>query len=251
MSSGVRISTYDQECARDFAMLHQRVEKQFFEINVECPYNLPCIATFYQGLFGPMADRIMELFLAAGYRRNGNTMYAMRCEGCNKCVPIRLHPRLYKANRIQRRIWQKNEDIDISIKGLKPSVENMSLCDKFLKKRYPNEGNSAEAYFAGFFLNRMTSTYEICYRLNGKLIGNGIIDLGTNWLNAVYFFFDEEESKRSPGIFNILTLIKFCLKKKIDYLYLGYTIDGLSSMDYKTRFKPYFLYNNSHWSKWG
>ena len=245
------MSKYDQECAREFAALKKRVDKYFVDVTVNCPYNLPHPATFYQGLFGPLSDRMMELFLAAGYRRNGNTLYAMHCRNCSACVPIRLQPKVFRPNRNQRRVWRKNRDVAIRIAEIQPTLQKLELCEQFLAKRYPHEGNTAQAYYAGFFLNRITSTYEISYKVNDRLIGNGIVDIGNNWINAVYFYFDESEAKRSPGIFNILTLIKFCLSKKIDYIYLGYNIDSISSMNYKKRFCPHFLYENSHWIQHG
>jgi leucyl-tRNA---protein transferase len=241
------MSKYDQECAREFAALKKRVDKYFVDVTVGCPYNLPYPATFYQGLFGPLSDRMMELFLAAGYRRNGNSLYAMHCKNCAACEPIRLHPRRFKPNRNQKRIWRKNKDVDVSISPIRPTREKLDLCDNFLKKRYPYEGNTAEAYYSGFFLNKITSTFEIRYRVAGRLIGNGVVDIGINWLNAVYFFFDEKEAKRSPGIYNILTMINFCLNKNIEYLYLGYAIDQVSAMNYKKTFRPYFLYRNQRW----
>lgn len=241
------MSKYDQECTREFSALRERVDRYFVDVTVNCPYNLPTPATFYQGLFGPLSDRMMELFLAAGYRRNGNALYTMHCQKCNSCVPIRLHSKHFMPNRNQKRIWRKNKDIAVSIGIIRPTFENMALCDDFLHNRYPNEGNTAEAYYAGFFLNKITSTFELRYRLEGKLIGNAIVDIGNNWMNAVYFFFDQEEAKRSLGTFNILTMINFCRNKKIDYLYLGYNIDSLSSMNYKKKFKPHYLFNNSRW----
>lgn len=241
------MSKYDQECTIEFTALKKRVDKYFIDVTVNCPYSLPYPATFYQGLFGPLSDRMMELFLAAGYRRNGNSLYAMHCASCNACVPIRLHPRMYRPNRNQKRVWRKNRDIDVSIGAIRPTEENMMLCDTFLQARYPNEGNTANAYYAGFFLNKITSTFELRYRLKGKLVGNAIVDIGNNWLNAVYFYFDQDEAKRSLGTYNILTLINFCLTRKINYLYLGYNIDQISSMNYKKNFKPYFIYRNSQW----
>ncbi len=241
------MSKYDQECAREFAALQNRVDKYFIDVTVNCPYNMDGPATFYQGLFGPLSKRMMELFLAAGYRRNGNCLYTMHCESCSACVPIRLHPKIYKPNRNQKRVWKKNRDVNVSIGAIHPSHENMELCDRFLQSRYPNKGNTAAAYYSGFFLNRIVSTFEIRYRVKGQLIGNAIVDIGNNWLNAVYFFFDHDEAKRSPGIYNILTMIKFCLQKKIEYLYLGYNIDQISAMNYKKRFSPHFLYKNSQW----
>ncbi|HKJ64767.1 MAG TPA: arginyltransferase, partial [Desulfopila sp.] len=84
------MSKYDQKCALEFSTLKKRVDKYFVDVTVNCPYQLPYPATFYQGLFGPLSDRMMELFLAAGYRRNGNSLYAMHCRNCSACIPIRL-----------------------------------------------------------------------------------------------------------------------------------------------------------------
>lgn len=241
------MSKYDKECFNEFSALKKRVDKYFINVTVSCPYNLPYQATFNQGLFGPLSDRMMELFLAAGYRRNGNSLYSMRCASCQACVPIRLHPTQFTASRTQKKVWRKNNDIDISIGMIQPSRESLDLCEKFLRDRYPYEGNSAEAYYSGFFLNRIISTFEFRYRLEGKLIGNGVVDIGQRWLNAVYFFFDQEYARRSLGVFNILTLIQFCLNKEIEYLYLGYNIDEISSMNYKKRFKPHYLYHEGSW----
>jgi len=243
------MSKYDQECAREFADLGNKIDKYFVDVTVNCPYRLPYPATFYQGVFGPLSERMMELFLAAGYRRNGNCLYAMHCVRCEKCVPIRLHPKVFRPNRNQRRVWRKNMDVDVSIGLIRPNHENMELCDEFLLERYPHEGNTAAAYYSGFFLNKIVSTFEIRYRVKGRLIGNGIVDIGNNWLNAVYFFFAQDEAKRSLGTYNILTMINFCRQKNIEYLYLGYNIDEISAMNYKKKFKPYFLYRNSQWNE--
>ena len=78
-------------------------------------------------------------------------------------------------------------------------------------------------------------------------MGNGIIDIGENWMNAVYFYFDTSEAARSLGTFNILTMIDFCRQKNIQYLYLGYYIEDVSGMHYKTQFKPCYLRKNDSW----
>lgn len=241
------MAIYDHQCSLEFAALKKRLDKYFLEVTVECPYGMKHAATFYQGMFGQLSDRLMELFFAAGYRRNGNALYAMHCAGCKACVPIRLHPREFVPNRSQKRILHKNRDLDISVAPIRPSVEALGLCQRFLQTRFPSEGNTADSYYSGFFLNRMTTTFEVRYRLEGRLVGDGIIDLGDNWLNMVYFFFDPDFAKRGLGIFNILAMIKFCLKKNIDYIYLGYAIDALSSMSYKKGFRPYYCFRDGVW----
>lgn len=244
-------SVYDQECAREFVSLQARMDRFFYDVTVNCPYNQPYPATFYQGVSGPMPDRAMELFLAAGYRRNGNYLYTMHCAGCSSCVPIRLYPRTFRPDRNQRRVLKKNSDVDISIDLLQPDHENLALCEKFLRCRYPHKNNTAKGYYSGFFLNTITTTFEFRYRIKGRLIGNGIVDIGDNWMNAVYFFFDQDEARRSPGTFNILTMINFCLQKNIEYLYLGYCIGDVPAMSYKERFRPYYILVDSEWQEGG
>jgi arginine-tRNA-protein transferase len=129
------------------------------------------------------------------------------------------------------------------------SEENLELCGKFLKDRYPQKTNTSLGYYSGFFLNHIVTSLEFHYRKDGRLLGNGIVDIGENWLNAVYFFFDTDEAKRSLGTFNILTMIDFCRQKSIEYLYLGYYIPGVSAMSYKSRFRPYYLKKGDLWER--
>jgi len=242
-------SVYDQECAREFAFLHARMEQYFYDVTVDCPYNQPYAATFHQGFSGPMSARSMELFLAAGFRRNGNSLYAMHCANCAGCIPIRLHPAEFVPDRSQRRVLQYNKDVEVSIGRIMPTRENMDLCDKFLQRRFPHKSNTAQGYYSGFFLNAVAATYEFRYRLEGRLIGNGIVDIGDNFLNAVYFFFDPDEGRRSLGTFNILTMVDFCRQKNIEYLYLGYFIKNVAAMNYKQRFRPHYILVGSRWQK--
>ncbi|MEN8198504.1 MAG: arginyltransferase [Thermodesulfobacteriota bacterium] len=245
------MSSYDEQCVREFGLLEARLAPFFAEMAVECPYHLPHDACFYQALFSPLADRAMELFLAAGYRRNGNCLYTMHCRDCSACVPIRIHPHELTMNRNQRRVLKKNHDLDIEFAPIEASAENIDLCEKFLAHRYPHKNNDGNSYYQGFFLNRIIPGMEIRYRHQGRLVGNGIVDIGENWMNAVYFYFDPEVGGRSPGTFNILTLVDICLKLDISYLYLGYYIEEVAAMNYKGFFSPHYLYLDSRWRKRG
>ncbi len=245
------MSLYDKQCAQEFDLLESQVGRFFGEMAVDCPYHLPHDACFYQAFFSPLSDRAMELFLASGYRRNGNCLYAMHCSDCSACIPIRLHPREVQLNRNQRRVLRKNRDLEVEFAPIEASSENVALCGKFLRHRYPHKKNDGKSYYEGFFLNRIIPGMEIRYRLEGRLVGTGIIDVGQNWMNAVYFYFDPDDAARSPGTFNILTMIKTCLKLDIPYLYLGYFIEEVAAMNYKKRFNPYHLYLDGTWQKKG
>ncbi|MDK9708426.1 MAG: arginyltransferase [Desulforhopalus sp.] len=242
---------YDDRCRREFRSLHARVQHLFIDIDIPCPYGLPYTATFHQATFAPLGDRAMELFLAAGYRRNGNNLYNMYCRECAACIPIRLHPEEFSANRNQRRTLARNQDVVKALSPLQPTREEYLLCEKFLQTRYPRENNTAIGYFRDFFVNSIVNSAELQYRVDGRLVGSAIIDIGYNWMNAVYFYFDPDESKRSLGTYNILCLIELCREWDIEFLYLGYFIPPVPAMSYKGSFHPHYLLVDNNWQRKG
>jgi len=239
--------SYDERCRLEFNALYARLAAYFVSIDTVCPYGLPAVATFHQASFAPFGERALELFLAAGYRRNGNCLYNMHCTECAGCLPIRLLPAEFRANRNQRRTWKKNRDVEIQLLPLQVSREHLDLCEKFLRARYPQESNSASGYYRDFFLNNITSSAQLEFRIDGTLLGCSIIDIGYNWLNAVYFFFDPDQGHRSPGTLNILHLVEMCRQWDIPYLYLGYLIPGVPAMSYKAAFRPHQLLVGNQW----
>ncbi len=219
----------------------------FYDIPVECPYGLQQIAVYRQQQFVSLPDILMQKFLEAGFRRNGNSIYTMVCPGCRKCIPIRLNPEEFTPNRNQKRVLRRNGDLEISMGELRITEEKLSLCGQFLDERFPGRGNSAVGYYGTFFANSVCATIEIEYRLGKKLVGVSIIDLGAEWLNAVYFYFDPLEKKRSLGTYNILHLVNLCKSNKIQTLYLGYLIKEVGAMNYKEHFRPHYLLEDGVW----
>lgn len=241
--------TYDERCRKEFSSLLMRVEHLFVNIDIGCPYGLPHVSTFHQATFGPLSERAMELFLAAGYRRNGNCLYNMSCLTCSACIPIRLHPSEFRPNRNQKRVWAKNNDVTTALLPMKVTEEDLALCEKFLRARYPSENNSAQGYYRDFFLNNIVNSIRLQYRVDDRLVGTSVIDIGYNWMNAVYFYFDPDESPRSLGTYNVLRLVDLCREWEIEFLYLGYFIRSVPAMSYKANFHPHYLFSGQQWSR--
>ncbi|WP_035246276.1 arginyltransferase [Desulfogranum mediterraneum] len=227
--------------------LEAAIEQYFVDVTSRCPYGMDQQAIYHQGMCGRLDDRTMGSFLAQGYRRNGNAMYNMRCPGCSLCVPIRIRPEQFTANRNQRRVLKKNRDVVAGVAPLTMSRENLNLLESFLTTRFPESNNHAEGYYTGFFITSITRCFEIRYRVGEQLIGVAVVDGAPGWLNAVYFYFDPEQSWRSPGTMNILYLLNFCRNQQIDLLYLGYWIKDLGGMDYKKHFRPHELLVDGSW----
>ncbi len=226
-----------------------KLSPYFVETPAECPYGLDCIAIYHQAGFSFLPPVMLEEFLAAGYRRNGNTIYAMRCPDCKACVPIRLATDTFQPSRNMRRVRERNQDLDISVGPLEMTPEKLQLLDRFLHSRYPGRGSTGMDYYSGFFVNSLAPTMEISFRLSGQLVGVSIVDLAERSLSAVYFYFDPAFEKRSLGTFNILYLAELARREHCEYLYLGYWIKEVAAMAYKARFRPHYLLVNSEWEQ--
>ncbi|PIE56606.1 MAG: arginyltransferase [Desulfobulbus propionicus] len=223
------------------------MDKYFADIAAACPYGFEERAVYHQGVFGAIEDKLMAHFLATGYRRNGNCMYTMHCPTCSRCIPIRVNPQTFKPNRNQRRVLKKNSDVWAGVAPLAMNRENLNVLDRFLDTRFPGGKSDGVGYYSGFFLTSMTQCFEIRYRLGEQLLGVAIIDCGDSWVNAVYFYFDPQFEQRSPGTLNILSLIDFSCRNGFEYLYLGYWIEGLRGMSYKSAFRPHELLLGDRW----
>ena len=80
-----------------------------------------------------------------------------------------------------------------------------------------------------------------------KLVGVVILDIDEKNLSAVYSFFDPKLNKFGLGNYMIVQCLLFGKNNQYDYLYLGYYIEEISSMSYKSRFKPGQIFNNNEW----
>ncbi len=225
----------------------QEFEQCFVDISTSCPYGFKQKSVYHQAVFSSLDSEAMAGFLAHGYRRNGNCLYTMHCPNCRSCVPIRIRPQEFRPNRNQKRVWKKNSGITVGVAPLTMTKENLALLDRFLQTRFPDGKSTADSYYSGFFITSITHCFEIRYRIGNQLLGVAIVDVSEKFLNAVYFYFEPEESRRSPGVLNILYLIDFCRNHHIEFLYLGYWIKELSAMSYKSAFKPHELYSNGTW----
>jgi arginine-tRNA-protein transferase len=221
--------------------------KYFYDVQVDCPYGRPFTAVYRQARFGDIPAMLMSQFLAAGFRRNGNYLYTMVCPDCQACVPIRLQPEQFQANRSQKRVRIRNQDIITKLAPLQISSQKLAVCDKFLTLRFPGKDNSALDYYAGFFINSMGNTFELEFWHEERLVGVSIVDIYPKAINCVYFYFEPDESHRSPGTYNILTLLDYALSQQIDFVYLGYWIDEVAAMRYKANFRPHDLLQNGQW----
>lgn len=213
-----------------------------------CPY-LP--GKFERKVFtelrGSDAVELNEALSRIGFRRSQNVVYRPSCEGCRACVSVRVVARKFVPNTTQRRLLRRNSDIEISVCEPWTTPEQFELLRKYLTRRHPEGGMTRmDAYdYAEMVEQTPVNTLVIEYRepridgRPGRLIGCCLTDRQADGLSMVYSFFDPDHPSRSGlGTFIILDHIARATSAGLDYVYLGYWIEGCERMNYKVRFKP-------------
>jgi len=83
----------------------------------------------------------------------------------------------------------------------------------------------------------------------GQLLAGCLTDRLGDGLSAVYSFFDSQDTKRSLGTFVVLWLIERARDLGLEYVYLGYWVQGSPKMDYKRNFRPLEAYTPNGWKR--
>lgn len=88
---------------------------------------------------------------------------------------------------------------------------------------------------------RRLGSYHHCYRLDGKLVAIGVLDLLPGCVSSVYFLYDESIHRHSPGKLGALFEIALALEEGYGWWYPGFYIHGCPKMRYKIDYSPQFI----------
>ena len=187
-----------------------------------------------------------------GFRRSGTHIYRPHCKDCNACVSVRIPLDDFRISRSQKRILSRNSDLSTETCTPKLTKEIYALYERYIGSRHA-DGDMyppTEEQFNSFLVETNHQTQFHCFRYpQDKLLAVAVTDQLASGLSAVYTFFDPEQSKRSLGSLAVLWEIRLAKQLGLDYLYLGYWVDGCRKMDYKTRFAPLEKLHHNQWIK--
>lgn len=186
-----------------------------------------------------------------GFRRSGKHVYRPHCGKCQACISVRVPVRSFKANKTQRRIINRNKDIEFSPVTPYFNEEIYSLYERYINIRH-SDGDMhppSKDQFISFLVDGDQAFEFLEMRLDNKLVGVAVTDKLTRGLSATYTFFDPapELQKRSLGTFAILWQIEECKKLDLDYLYLGYWVQACRKMSYKIAYRPLEFLIDGQW----
>ena len=185
------------------------------------------------------ADRLL-----AGWRRFGHALFRPECPSCTACQSLRVDVANFRPGETQRRVWKQNADaVTLTVGPPELTDDKLALYDAFHAAQsdrvgWPHqEPKSADGYRESFVDNPIP-TEEWCYWLDGKLVGVGYVDRLPVGLSLIYYFHAPAERRRSLGVFNVLAAINHAAAAGLPHVYLGYTVAGCRSLEYKAKYRP-------------
>lgn len=203
-----------------------------------CPYLPGQIAVSEAVGFEWLDPAAYRLLMDLGFRRSGRMVYRMVCPDCRECVPLRVPVEDFKPSRSQRRVLRRNEDVQVDVGPPQPSDEKWRIYADYLARRHDGAMSADREGFEQFLYEPATETLEMVYRVGGRIIAVGIVDVCPGCLSSVYFYFDPAESPRGLGTFGALREIEECHQRGLPYWYAGFYIRDCQRMNYKAGFRP-------------
>ncbi|PNS16755.1 hypothetical protein CAC42_4719 [Sphaceloma murrayae] len=88
---------------------------------------------------------------------------------------------------------------------------------------------------------KLLGSYHQCYRLDGRLIAMGVLDLLPHAVSGVYFLYHRDVEKWSFGKLSALRESALALEGDYEYYYMGYYIHSCRKMKYKGDYQPQYL----------
>jgi arginyl-tRNA--protein-N-Asp/Glu arginylyltransferase len=178
--------------------------------------------------------------LQQGWRRFGYAMFRPTCPSCRMCQPLRVPATTFRPNPSQRRAWKRNQGhvtVHVGVPILSP--DRLDLWTRFHRHGHAAKGWPADVGGdPGLLLENPFHTEEWTYYVGNRLIAVAYVDALPEALSAIYCYYDPTEAARSPGTFNILSLLAAARERGLPHVYLGYYVAGCRSMAYKRQFRP-------------
>ncbi len=190
-----------------------------------------------------------------GFRRSQNIAYRPACETCDACVSARIPAADYQLSRSERRILDRNGDLERHLVEAEATSEQFDLLRQYLSARHADGGMADMNWpdYVAMVEDTAVRTHLMEYRLKshdggpGELIACVLVDLLADGLSLVYSFYNPNLAKRSVGSFIILDHVRQAVALGAPYVYLGYWVAGSPKMAYKARFSPLEVLRPGGW----
>lgn len=237
-----------------------RFPRFFVTSPAPCPY-LPGRSErkVFTELKGAHADSLNDALSRIGFRRSQTVAYRPSCLDCNACVSVRVASQEFAPSNTQKRNLKRNSDLIATVCRPWSTTEQFDLLQAYLAERHPGGGMTAmdDVDYADMVEHTPVTSYVIEYRepsedgvTPGRLVGACLTDRQGDGLSMIYSFYDpDHESRSGLGNYIILDHIRRAADMGLDYVYLGYWVEGSSRMAYKVRYRPLERLTREGWER--
>ncbi len=189
--------------------------------------------------------------LDMGMRRAGGALYRPICQGCRKCLPVRIPVQDFVPSHAQRRVWNHAKgNFEIIIGRPQVDQARLDLYRAYLAFQHDQELAEQDCLenYEQFLVETRVDTIELSFRdHSGELAGVSILDATNIALSSVYFYWGAQYRKFSLGIYSVLEEIELCKRMGLTYYYFGYLVPDVPAMEYKGRFAPLEMWDGKDW----
>lgn len=190
-----------------------------------------------------------------GFRRSGNHVYHPRCPQCHACVPARIPVADFQSSRSQRRTrdYFLRQGADLSASVTKPVFhkEHFDLYQHYISARHRGGGmdNPSSSSYLEFLTSSWAETEFVEFRDQGRLLALAVMDKLQRGLSCVYTFFDPSYAAAGLGRYALLWQVEEARRRNLDWLFLGFWVDGCKKMQYKQEYRPIELFLGNRWQR--
>jgi len=190
-----------------------------------------------------------QVLSQVGFRRSGTHIYRPHCGTCRACIPVRLPAHQFQPNRSQRRCRDLNQDLVLTIRPAEFDPDHFRLYRRYMQARHPGGSmdNPDPAAYERIMTADWSDTVLYEFRRDDDLLAVAVVDQCQDSLSAVYTYFKPEESRRSLGVFAILSQIEQARQTGRNWVYLGYWNRESSKMAYKVCYRPLEYFDGLAW----
>ena len=211
-------------------------------------------------------DVVSKTFVTAvtqrGWRRYGKNFVYPACYACTECKSMRIKVKDYKYSKSQRKSINRNEETKISIHPPRVTQEYIDLYNKYHRYKAKKDGwkhqdITRQEYFDNYVDGAHDFGKELLYHIDGKLVCVDLIDIVDDGISSVYCYYDPDYPRLSLGKYSLLYEIKLAENLGLDWVYLGYWVEGYKPFEYKEDFRTIEMlegfpriFEKPGWSPW-
>lgn len=225
----------------------------FMEEAHPCPYVTGLSSSNLRFFLREWSAELLEILLENGFRHFGGDFFRPECQGCSKCLGLRIGVNEFVPRRIHRRILHRNTDLRRVDFVTPVDKQRLSLLNFYhnwqrISKAWPSTSYDEEKYCESFAPKQDNSLQVGYFDGCGNLVAVSVVDLSLNSINAVYHYYSPMELSRSLGIWMILQEIIWAKTKGLQWLHLGIYNPQCPSLAYKAGFYPHQILRDGQWS---